>query len=365
MNEYDYKNRENASDNKNKGNIINIKNINPQDIRFFKNIISDSKIFSFIENSFIVFESIHNLLCLIYTNQKNSIISYDLAKNIKINEIKNAHKKSISNYRYCLDKIKKRELIISISLEDNNIKLWDFNNLECLFKFKEVNKEGIIYSACFLEEKNHIYIITSNNNNLSYLCEPIKIFDINGNKMLEINNSKDRVYYIDSFYDYKTSKNYIITGNFGYIKSYDYYNNNLYHKYESKSDFVDFQIRYHCHIIVVDNNKNGLNLIDASYEGNIRLWEFHSGKLLKIIKIKGGPILNICLWNEDNIFVSNKHKALILIDLERENIIKSLEKKKIEILSIKKIFIPQYGNCLIAQDSSNNINLWIDVEKMK
>ena len=145
MYEYNYKNRENASDNKNRGNIINIKNINPREIQFFKNIISNAKIFGFIENSFIVFESIHKLLCLIYTNQKNSIISYDLAKNIKINEIKNAHKKSISNYRYCFDKIKKRELIISISLEDNNIKLWDFNNLECLFKFKEVNTEGIIY----------------------------------------------------------------------------------------------------------------------------------------------------------------------------------------------------------------------------
>ena len=66
----------------------------------------------------------------------------------------------------------------------------------------------------------------------------IKIFDFNGEKVNEINNSNDITVFIDTYYDKKTSKNYILTGNYGYVKSYDYDENKLYHKFcdnDSKS----------------------------------------------------------------------------------------------------------------------------------
>ena len=51
----------------------------------------------------------------------------------------------------------------------------------------------------------------------------ILIFDFDGNKIKEINDSKDKTLLIDTFYDKKNEKIYIITINEGYIKSYDYY----------------------------------------------------------------------------------------------------------------------------------------------
>jgi len=84
-------------------------------------------------------------------------------------------------------------------------------------------------------------------NNLDY----IKVYDFDRNKIKEINNSKDAVYFIDSYYDNKLFKNYIITGNNGYVKSYDYDNNELYHKYGDDKKNI-----FHNSLVITINEKN-------------------------------------------------------------------------------------------------------------
>ena len=123
-------------------------------------------------------------------------------------------------------------------------------------------------SACFLKENNQIYVIASNlnkNGNWEY----IKVFDLNGQKIKEINNSNEKTVCIGIYYDKILSKNYIITGNSGYIKSYDYNNNQLYHKYNEYSNKEHFSI-------IIHNNKNIIRLIESSTCGYIRIWNFHS-----------------------------------------------------------------------------------------
>ena len=65
---------------------------------------------------------------LTFSNKDNSIISYDLIDYKKINEIKKAHKSLITSFRYIYDNLEYRDLIISISNKDSNIKLWNINN---------------------------------------------------------------------------------------------------------------------------------------------------------------------------------------------------------------------------------------------
>ena len=91
----------------------------------------------------------------------------------------------------------------------------------------------VCYYACFLEKNKQIYIITSNYNKNGN-SEYIKVFDLGGDKIKEINDSNEDTYCINNYYDKKLSKNYIISGNYGYIKSFDYNNNKLYHKYNDK-----------------------------------------------------------------------------------------------------------------------------------
>ena len=55
------------------------------------NVIGDSYVYSNIDNTFAVFNSINNILYLIYSDINRSMISYDLNNKRKINEIKNIH----------------------------------------------------------------------------------------------------------------------------------------------------------------------------------------------------------------------------------------------------------------------------------
>ena len=83
-----------------------------------------------------------------------------------INQIKKAHKKFITNIRHCLDNYHKRDLVITVSLDDNNIKLWNANDCQNLLNIENINKNGGILSAFFLNDydKKQIFIISSNQN---------------------------------------------------------------------------------------------------------------------------------------------------------------------------------------------------------
>jgi hypothetical protein len=111
----------------------------------------------------------------------------------------------------------------------NEIKIFDFYD-----DFKNIisidNKKNVIYllynSAILLNNLNKNYIIVSNFN--VWESEAIKIFDLKGIKLKEINdNSNDKTFLIDIYHDKKPFKNYIITGNWGYIKSYDYHKDKI------------------------------------------------------------------------------------------------------------------------------------------
>ena len=165
---------------------------------------------------------------------------------------------------------------MSVSKNDNNIRIWNINNWECIQNITNINKVGKLLSACFIKDNNKIYIITSNfnkNGNSEY----IKIFDLNGQKIKEIDNSNVEIFFIDIYYDNILSKNFIITGNHSYIKSYDYNNNQLYHKYNDN-------YKHSHNSMIINNNKKIIKLIESSY-GTIRIWNFHSGLLLNKIRI--------------------------------------------------------------------------------
>ena len=125
------------------GNNSNIFNY-----EFIRNIATDSYSYG-TDNAMAVFKSINDILYFIYSNNINSIISYNLIDNKKINEIKNAHNFSISSIKHYLYKYKNQDLVLSSSL-NNNLKLWRINDWECLLNIENVNKAGNLWSACLL-----------------------------------------------------------------------------------------------------------------------------------------------------------------------------------------------------------------------
>ena len=337
----------------NKKNINN--NSDPKDIQISINLIKNSLVKNYLDNTFSVFNSINNILYLIYTNEEKSIISYNLITNKKIIEIKNAHDEYISNFRHYLDNINKRDLLLSLSSTDNNIKLWNINNLDCLLDLKNINQNGYLRSACFLNDNNQLFIASSSDNwNYS---ESIKIYDFNGNKIKEIDESKQSTYFISNYYDKKLSKNYILTGNDGYVKSFDYDNNKIYHIYKDKGNISH-------NSIVVNQNEEIIKLIESCEDGKIRIWNFHTGTLLNKIKINDSRLYGICLWNNDYLFIGGTN-GIILLELNNGTILENLTEKNNCVVTIKKIMHPIYGECLLSQNVLNSsIKLWINKNRV-
>ena len=322
--------------------------------KFLKDLVSDSYNFIITDNTFTAFTSKDNILYLIYINQynsfKNGIIFFNLLDNKKITEIKEAHSQHISNVRHFFDKSKIIDIIMSISLYDSNIKLWNVHNLECITNIMNAYEDNWLNSACILYANNKNYIIAGCYQN-EY--ELIKVFDFNGNELKKINDSNDDVVIIDTYYDNIFNKNYIITGNNGYVKSFIFEDNILYHKYHDNSNKHHFSI-------VIFNKEENIKLIESSTDGFVRIWNFHTGVLLSKIQInKKKALYGICLWNTEFLIVGCINKSIKIVELNNNKIIQELNRHKGGILTIKKIEHPKFGECLISQGNREGmIKLW-------
>ena len=319
-------------------------NSNKINYEFITDIATDSYSYG-IDNTMVTFKSIDDILYFIYS-KKISIISYDLINNKKINEIKDDKNSCITNLKHYFHQDKRQDLVISTSI-NNNLKLWKINNWECLLNIKRVNLNGDLRSACFLSLNNQIYILTSN----IFGSEPIKVFNLKGKKIREIPNSKDGVNYIDIYYDNKSSKPYILTGNKNFVKSYDYNNNIVYHTYNDNDHCTHYSLR-------IKNENNLIKLIESSEDGNIRIWDFHSGKLLKKIYISDGNLFGICLWNNDYLFIGCGENTIKILDMEKSQIIGKIDGHNRGVLVLLKVNIPKYGECLISQENGELTKLW-------
>ena len=335
-----------------KYNFIIPDSSNPEDIRFVKDLTNDSYALD-LDNIFCVFKSIDEIIYLIYSNEEGSIISFKLIDNKKINEIKNAHNFYITNFRHYLDIKNQRDLILSLSSDDSNIKLWNINCLECLLNINLIKENGYLYSVCFLNDNNQNYIITSYS-----IFESIIVIDFRGNKIKEINDSQNKTYFIDIYYDNLLYKIYIITGNDGYVKSYDYNENKIYHKYFDNLNNIEESCI--CNSIIINDKQDLIKMIESNEDGNIRIWNFHSGELLNKIKLGNIKLFGICLWNSKYLFVGCANKKIKLLELKNGKIIKNLDGHNECVTTLKKIVHPQFGNCLISQSLDNTIKLWIN-----
>jgi WD40 repeat protein len=240
---------------------------------------------------------------------------------------------------------------MSISSKNNNIKIWNIKNWECILNMYDVYKKGWLFSACFISEKNNNYIITSNCNGRE--SDSIKVFDFKGTKIKKIKDSKDETLFISTYYDKDFSNNYIITGNCNYVKSYDYDKNELYHIYSDNKNGNHYSI-------VIKEDKQLIRLMESCLDGYLRIWDFHSTSYLSKIKVSNECLKSLCLWNNDYLFIACSDKTIKVINLKTGLSPICLKGHSDEVLTIKKIIHPTYGECLISQGWGNEkIKLWI------
>ena len=255
----------------------------------------------------------------------------------------------ISQLKYFYDKIENRDLIISVSID--KIKLWNISNMECLYNFINTKKNIFLFAACFFSFDNKNYIITTTDEENA----PMTLYDFKGNIIKNVYYSSRKLF-IDSFQDKKLLKNYIIFANNKDVKSYDFNKGELFHIYSDyKSRYFYDQFK---HVnVLINSGDNIVKLIFLNSEKFIRIYDFYTGALLNIIDcIK--EIKEICLWNCHTLFITHK-KNFLLFDLKNEDFINEVKIDKEEnVINIKKIFLPKYGNCLILLYKKGIIRLF-------
>ena len=303
--------------------------------------------------------NINNIFYIISSNEDFSIIFYDLIEKKKVNEIKNAHEWFICSFRHYLDDINKRDLLLSTCNDQNNIKLWNINNFECLLDLDPVSDTQTgFYSACFLKDNNIIYIVTAN---IHYKSRSIKVFDFDGNEKKDI--KCDNTSFISVYYNNNLNKNFILTGNDGFVKSYDYNENKMYKIYKDNNDNKKEKGKkeddFH-NSIIIHETKEIIKLIESSEDGNIRIWNFHSGILLHKINVNNTKLCGICLWDENYLFFGCSDNNIRLLDLNKLKIVNILKGHENEIETVKKINHPKYGEVLLSQSARDlQIKMWI------
>ena len=303
------------------------------------------------DNNFAVFKTINNEILLSYGTPYNSIHFYNIELESVTKRITDAHQHEITNFRYAYDQVKNRDLLLTISNMNKNIKIWNIDTLDCIVNITNAYNSGDLFSACFLidhiQSKNYIISINHDKENL-------KVFDFSGKKISEINNSEDKSFLVDSYYSIKTKKFYIIVGNEKFIVSYNFPEGTIFHKYcENNSN------SWHMNFLISTKEKE-VNLIESDTMGYIRIWDFINGELLKKLFIEKKMRLRaICLLNYKYLFVGAEDKKIKLIDLENNIEIDNLKVNDI-ICTIKTINCPKYGNCLIfiGKIDSGQIKLW-------
>ena len=303
------------------------------------------------DNNFAVFKTINKEIFLAYGTQYYSIHFYNIDNERITKRITNAHDCEITNFRYTFDKNYNRDLLLSVSNQIKNIKVWDVQNLNCMISINNAYIGGNLFSSCFLIDENNKknYIISVN-----YDKENLKIFDFEGKKIKEIENSQDKCFLVDTYYNSKNKKYYIVVGNEKYIVSYNFGDSSIFHKYSDKNSNS-----WHMNFIINTKDKD-VNLIESDTFGYIRIWDFNKGILLKKLLIeKKVRLRGICMWNYKYFFVGAEDKKIKLIDIENNIEIDNLKCNDC-VCTIKKINSLKFGECLIFQGKIDNyqIKLW-------
>jgi len=302
------------------------------------------------DNNFAVFKTIREELLLAYATPYNSIHFYNIELERVTKNIKNAHECEITNFRYTYDKNYNRDLLLSVSNQLKNIKVWDVNNLKCIVNIINAYSIGDLFSSCFLidenDKKNYIISINYEQN--------LKIYDFEGTHVKEFDNSNDKSFLVDTFYNSKIMKYYIVVANEKFIISYNFYDGSIYNVY-----FEENSNSWHMNFII-SSNDDGIILIESDTIGYVRVWDFDKGIMLKKLFIERKIRLRgICLWNYKYLFVGSDDKKIKLIDLENDVELDSL-KCNDYVCTMKKINCSKFGECLVFQGKIDHgqIKLW-------
>lgn len=330
--------------NKNIENFIS----NPNLIEFKEDLATTAHKTNSIDRVFTAFKSLLGEFLLVWGTPQYSIECLDLDKGKIIKTIPTAHAHTIFCCRHYADKKERVDYIITTSY-DRKVKIWNIKNWNCVINIQQAHKGYYIYTACLLFNENEKtnYVISSAPNEFS------KIWDFNGKFLRDFGVDDESTYFIDTYFDYNKNIHYIINANSTDVKSYVFSTGKLYKSYRGTPK------TWHMSAVVAEI-KGKLTLVESDGNGYVRLWEFHTGLLIKSISPdKSINLRGICLWNENYLFGSGSDFQIKLIDINNGKFVKSIKAHTSTVCTLEKIMHPKYGESLISQGLDGKLKLWI------
>ena len=319
----------------------------PKNLIFKGDLCSTAHKANSIDKVFCAFESFAKEIFVVWSTPLQDIEFFDLEKNKIIKTIKNSHINTIYSCRHYPDKKNKIDYLITSSY-DRNVKIWNVENFSCTLTIFNAYMSNQIYSVCILcsQNENTNYIITSCTNDF------MKIWDFSGKLLHKFGLMDEYTYFIDSYYDNKNKKYYILNGNFNDVKSYSFESKEIYKRYKGIPQ------SWHMSVIVYENKENQI-LVESDGNGYIRMWDFHTANLIKsiftnyLVNLRG-----ICLWNERYLFAAANDHQIKLFDLIEGKYIKLYKEHITTVCTLDKIKTNRFGECLLSQGLDGKIKIW-------
>ena len=298
---------------------------------------------------------------LVSPNMDNCCLDiFSLINQEKIKSVP-GHKNSIRTIRYFMNNKNQNEYLISGD-EDKKVIIWEItNNYNINFNIKQIidtKYKKYIYSCLLIFPDNidDIYIITSSYNESENLEDSAtKVYSLNNNNSLikYINKTNNiPVYYLLPWNNKNDNKLYIIQFSYEKIVINNLLEDELYSEltYEPETDhFSGF--------IFSKDNKD--YLCSSSSNGFINVWDLYVKKVSNTFNIYGCKLAHIIQWNAKYFIIAERENKMIkIIDTEKNVISEIKSEHKSELISVKKILHPIYGESLLTSSRDKKIKLW-------
>ena len=315
---------------------------------FKKDITSNAPTYCSATQMFSVFKSLKGESLAAWVTKDNTIELYDLEKDSVIKSVKDAHTKDIHSCRHFVDIKNNQDLLITCSY-DKSIRVWDIEKLEKpLIDIPNAHSTGFIFTSCILshEKIDANYIISGADD------ESIKVFDFNGKFLNKSVKVSDYVNLLDVYFYKREKKFCVINANSHDIRIYNFDDLKLYKTYIEKNSSS------HAHALIYENEKEDkVYLIDSDMKGFIHIWDFDTEECLKTIFLQ--TIINgICFWNEQYIACTGRDKKIKIVDINEAKIVRLISGHEKETISVQKINIPKYGDCLVSHGKDGLLKVW-------
>ena len=302
---------------------------------------------------FDVFTSLQDCKEYIIVKNINYIDIFTLLDYKKVKSLK-GHNAGIVAVKYFFNNKDYKEYFISTDYNKIVI-IWDISNdYNILLQINTPYKELIFNCLLiFPHNKEDNYMAVCANMMGSNYLSILKIFSLNtGNIVKESQNPlMVKNFNILSWYNKNNDEYYIVKLDYGRVQINNLLDNEIYSTFVSQNNDI-----YYDGIIY---NKNKIDyLCTVSNNGNVDIWDLFNIQKYKNIYIKNCKLNHILSWNDKYFICTDYHNnSFKLINMENNKVISNIKINTENILCLKKINHPIYGESLLFSGNDNIIKL--------